>query len=115
MERRFRLRRADDFTHLRQKGISIHNRNLLLSYIPNGLSLNRYGFVTSGRLGGAVVRNRLRRLLREAVRGYHPRLRAGNDVVLVARQSLIELPYAVVQNVVFDLLQQAGLVIVESD
>lgn len=115
MERRIRLKQADDFTRLRQNGISIHNRNLLLSYMPNGLTLNRYGFVTSGRLGGAVVRNRVRRLLREAVRGLHPRLVTGHDVVLIARQPLIDQPYSVVQRLLLELLQKAELVLVESD
>ena len=115
MERRIRLRRSDDFTRLRQKGTSVHNCNLLLSHMTNGLSLNRYGFVTSGRLGGAVVRNRLRRLLREAIRGLHPRLGTGHDVVLIARQPLINQPFASVQQLVFDLLRKAGLVLLESD
>jgi ribonuclease P protein component len=115
MEQRFRLRRAEDFTRLRQKGSSVHNRNLLLSHMPNGLSLNRYGFVTSGRLGGAVVRNRVRRLLREAVRAVHPQLGTGHDVVLIARQPLIEQPYSVVQQIVLDLARRSGLLIVESD
>ena len=65
MQRRLRLRRKDDFARLRQHGRVWRHHMLILSVTPNGLTHNRYGFVTSKHLGKAVVRNRTRRLLRE--------------------------------------------------
>lgn len=54
---------------------------------PDGVGSARIGFVTSKRVGGAVVRNTVRRRLREAVRGVRPQLRAGCWLVLVARHT----------------------------
>jgi ribonuclease P protein component len=85
-----------------------------MSRLPNGLSHNRYGFVTSGRVGGAVVRNRMRRLLREAMRGLNPRLRSGFDVVFVVRQPLTQQPLDRVIRILTEMFHQANLMLVES-
>lgn len=114
MERRFRLRRAEDFARLRQSGKTIQNRYILLSHASNGLAHNRYGLVTSGRVGGAVMRNRMRRLLREVVRAVQPQMRVGHDVVLVVRTPLTQQPFDSISRIVTDLFRQADLMIVES-
>lgn len=113
MQQRFRLRHNDDFARLRREGRAFHQCALLLSFTPNGLTHNRYGFITSKQLGKAVVRNRVRRLLREAVRLLHPRLKVGYDVVLVARVALVAEPFHVVQRILETLCSQAGLIPLE--
>jgi len=82
--------------------------------MPNGLTHNRYGLVTSGRVGGAVLRNRTRRLLREAIRALNPKLRTGFDVVLVVRQPLVQQPFDGVTRIVTEMFRQANLMLVES-
>jgi ribonuclease P protein component len=109
MQRRFRLRRNEDFVRLRREGRTTQNRFLLISVRANGLDHNRYGFVTSKHLGKAVVRNRVRRLLREAVRLRSSRLQTGFDVVLIARQPLVEQPFQSVGRIVEELFVQAHL------
>ena len=54
---------------------------------PDGRGATRVGFITSKRVGGAVVRNTVRRRLREAVRGTRPQLCTGCWLVLVARHT----------------------------
>jgi len=66
--------------------------------------------VTGGRsVGGAVQRNRAKRLLREAVRALLPTLRPGWDVVLIARKPLLEATYPQVQAAVSQLMRRADL------
>ncbi len=109
MQRRFRLRDSRDFARLRRGGRTVSAGGLLLSFMPNELEHNRYGFVTGKVLGNAVVRNRTRRLLREAVRQFHPRLKSGLDVVLVARPALVGKPFSVVQRILEELCFQARI------
>ncbi len=86
---------------------------MTLSLAPNGLGHNRYGFITGKSLGKAVIRNRARRLLREAIRQMHPSLHPGYDVVFIARRALVGQPFSDVQRIVHQLFSQAG--VVESD
>ena len=60
---------------------------------PNRLGRNRLGITVSTKLGGAVVRNRARRRLREVYRLAAPRLRQGFDIILVARAKAVDGPY----------------------
>jgi ribonuclease P protein component len=109
MQRHLRLRRWEDFRRLRATGRVWPHPFFLLSVAPNGLSYNRYGFVTSKQLGNAVVRNTIRRRLREIIRRAHPCLVSGYDMALIVRAPVVGQPYAVVDRAVVALLQQAGL------
>jgi ribonuclease P protein component len=104
-----RLRRSSDFQRVRATGCSWTNRLLALIVSANDLGQVRIGVTASRRVGGAVVRVRARRLVREAVR---PRLKSicgGWDVVFVARKPLANASYQDVAQAVVQLLQRAGL------
>ncbi len=55
---------------------------------PNGEYINRVGLSVSKKIGGAVGRNRAKRIIREAFRTYKPRLRTGNLIVISARTAI---------------------------
>lgn len=94
---------------MRQHGKVYRHPLLILSLAPNNLPHNRYGFITGKRLGKAVLRNRVRRLLREAVRQVHPELQPGYDVVIIARSRIVGQSLAEVQRAVHYVFQQAKL------
>lgn len=83
------------------------NRLLVMRSVPNGLEHNRYGFITSKRLGKAVVRNRVRRRLREGVRTMA--VRPGRDVVLSARTAAAEADFHELKQAVANLFARAGI------
>ncbi len=83
---------------------------MILSLLTNDLPHNRYGFIVSKSLGGATIRNRVRRLLRESARLAHPRLRSGYDIVVIARRPMVEKPFTIVDRTLTQLFRQAGLV-----
>lgn len=87
-----RLSHSADFQRVRNAGRSFHGRFIVLGILNIAsdqpmLSPSRVGFITSRRVGPAVVRNRVRRRLREVVRRDRPRLRNGFLLVVVARAS----------------------------
>ncbi len=112
MERALRLTYNADFQRVRKTGRSWAHPFAVVCVLPNDLPHNRYGFSVSKRLGGAVVRNRVKRLLREAVRTTPQEMGAlvsGYDVVFIARPPVVGQPYAEVCTVVRVLLRRAGL------
>jgi ribonuclease P protein component len=66
---------------------------LVVRMLPNATDppRNRYTVVAGRKSGGAVQRNRLKRITREALRALHPELRAGYDVVIIVRGGVEEL------------------------
>ena len=69
----------------------------------------RLGVITSRKIGEAVVRNRARRLLREAFRLHQHDLTPALDLVLVARPSIAGKPFAAVEKDFLTTLRKAGL------
>ena len=81
------------FQRIYKRGRSALTPFLVLYCRPNNLGHNRLGVTVSTKLGGAVVRNRARRRLREVYRLAQPRLKQGYDLVLVARARSVNGPY----------------------
>lgn len=110
MERRCRLRENEDFQKVRQEGRSWTQPLMVLCALPNGLSYSRFGFSVSRRVGKATVRNRVKRMMREAVRRRMPEIPLGQDVIFIARAPIAKAPFPEVETVVQRLLSQAGLI-----
>ena len=83
------------------------NSLLVVKALPNGLALSRYGFSISRRVGKAVTRNRVKRLLREILRASP--IEIGWDVVVIARPATAAIDYDSLSKAVRDLLLRAGL------
>ena len=108
--RDLRLRSAHEFERVRSKGATQTSRLLVLKVLPNGIGQNRYGFAAGKRRGNAVRRNRAKRLMREALRLYHPTLAQGYDLVLIARNGFSDATgFADVWPQVGELLRRAGV------
>lgn len=115
--RSVRIRESRDFTRLKDTGKRLTQGCLILNWQCglveavigsvdgiNGIDAvgipsrsTRLGVITSRRIGGAVVRNRARRLLREAFRIHRTRLQQGSDLVIIARKSIGSLGLAGVE------------------
>ncbi len=109
MQRQFRLRKQADYQRVRQGGRSWAHPLVILSAVRNTLDHPRIGLVVSRKLGGAVQRNRVRRVLREALRTHLPRLQAGWDLVVVARAPLAGLKRQAVEVALGEVLSRAKL------
>ncbi|MEK7777204.1 MAG: ribonuclease P protein component [Chloroflexota bacterium] len=100
-----RLRKRADFQVLLSEGKSWANRLLVLKARPNGMSTSRVGFSISKRVGNAVIRNRVKRRLREVVR--QADLQDGWDLVFIARGPAAQADFSQAQGAAYELLRRA--------
>ena len=114
MQKELRLRRAQDFSHVYRLGRSWANDLLVLKALPTDTEgVNRFGFSVGKRTGNAVVRNTIKRRLREAVR--HTPVKDGWDVIFIARGKARSADYHQLKTSVRGLLRRADLLVVVSE
>ena len=87
LPRRLRLHLKRDFENIIQAGHKFQNEGLVLWCQKHPGGPARFAVVVSKKLGPAVVRNRTKRVLREAFRTLHVRLKAGAEIIVKPRQS----------------------------
>ena len=107
MDRERRLRKKAEFLNVQRQGRWWANSLATISVLPNELGANRFGFLVSRRVGGAVVRNLVKRRLKEIVR--REILLEGFDVVLIARAALQGATFAQAGDAVRDLFRRSRL------
>ncbi len=110
MNRSFSLRRGGEFQAVWEGGKSWSHPLIILRGRANGMDKSRFGFVAGKKVGGAVRRNRTKRLLREAVRKRLPKIIKGWDLILIARPQAQGAEFKMIDAGVEQLLRRAGLV-----
>ena len=109
MQHKFRLTRSADFKRVRRTGKSYAHPFIVLVVKNSEVPKVRVG-VTAGRsVGGAVQRNKAKRLIREAVRPLLPDLLPGWDLVLIARPALLSKSLQEIRQVLASLLRRAQI------
>lgn len=110
MNRNFRLTRSTDFKRVRRCGKSYAHPLLVLVALPNHGLRTRFAVSASRTVGGAVQRNRAKRMLREALRPLLPQIQPGWDVILLSRAPIVQAPLAKVQEGLQSCLRRANLI-----
>jgi len=107
-----RLKKRKDFERVLTKGEIKGNDLLVLKKIENGLQVSRFGFIVSRKISNkAVVRNKIKRRLREIVRVFlkEKRIMSGYDVVVFAKKGIEKQDFWVIKEKTKDLLKKGGI------
>ena len=91
-----RIKTRAHFQEIYQKGTRVHGRYSTVFVLPNRLSIGRLGIAATKKLGGAVRRNRAKRLIREVFR--RNKLAAGFDVVVIPNRDLLDATLTVLET-----------------
>ena len=111
----FRLSKSEifrdkhDFNAIHSRGRSFANHALILLVVSGERYNGKVGFAAGKKLGGAVVRNRVKRLMREAYRLNKNSLRRDYGMILVGRKFLVTAKFKDAQNAFLDLCKRAKI------
>jgi ribonuclease P protein component len=99
-----RLLRRSDFQAVYRDGRRKSNQPFLIFIRPNGRNISRFGMSVKKAQGGAVLRNRIRRRVREIVRLHRQEIAAGWDIVIHPRSSAATADFPSLASALLDLL-----------
>jgi ribonuclease P protein component len=107
LPKQYRLTQSRDFARARRYGRSAGSHLMALYALPTRTPELRIGFSVSKKVGKAVIRNRVKRLMREAVRHQLSRIRPGQDLVFIARPASAGAPYGEIAETIGYLLHKS--------
>lgn len=103
------LRRKKEFRYTYRAGKSCGGRLLSLVYAKNRGGPPKIGFSVSKKIGNAVVRNRVKRRMREAVTPLIPAMKNGFNLIFIARSAMVDAPFSGIRESMRTQLARAGL------
>ncbi|OFI05399.1 ribonuclease P protein component [Clostridium acetireducens DSM 10703] len=104
-----KLKKNSHFRIVYKRGKSFSNRFLVLYIFRNKKDYNRLGISVSKKVGKSVIRNRVKRLIKESYRLNNSDLKKGYDLVFIARNFVKNKNYNEVLSAMVDLFKKAGL------
>ena len=107
MQKSYRLKSRASYNYSYRKGQSVAEKNTVLVYHKTQLP-PKFGFSVTKKIGNAVTRNRIRRLLKEAVRSMIGSVDGGFNYIVVARTGITELSLAEIKSELVALFKKAG-------
>ena len=107
--RKLRIFNSLDFKIIYKQGFSVINKDLVLYYKRNKTNDIRIGITVSSRIGNAVTRNRIKRIIREVFRKRILDIKSGYDIVLITRKPIKEKSFHEIEKTFIDVLRRAGL------
>lgn len=108
--KKYRIRKNTEFRTVYRRGKSFSNLSLVLYIYRNGKDINRIGISVSKKVGNSVIRGRVKRLISESYRLNNEGLKAGYDLVFIARNPSNSKNYKEIESALKNLLKKAGLI-----
>jgi len=104
------LKKDTDFRKVYKHGKSFANKYLVIYILKNNLNINRVGFSVSKKVGNSIIRNRVRRLLKESYRlSCDGKIENGYDLVFIARIPCKESDYKTVNKSMINVIKKSKI------
>ncbi|HET7627717.1 MAG TPA: ribonuclease P protein component [Bacillales bacterium] len=109
MQSKRRLKKNIEFQRVFRKGTSFANRQFVVYYTERSGMPFRIGISVSKRVGNAVTRNRIKRIVREVIREVEDDLSEEKDYVIIARKPTANMNYQQMKSSMIHVLKRSGL------
>jgi ribonuclease P protein component len=110
LQREYRLRRRNDFRKVFRGGTSVANRQFVLyAFKRTDGEVSRVGISISRKVGKAVVRNRIKRLIKEIVRQWMDQIHSEMDLILIVRNPVVGLDYKEMESSLRHVMKRANV------
>ena len=109
LDKNRRINRGKEYGYLYKNGRRITGKYLIIFVKENNLENNRFGIVTSKKIGNAVIRNRAKRQIREVIRKNLQLIRPGSNIIIVARFNIKEVDFDLIEKDYLKIMKKASL------
>ena len=114
LQKKYRLKKRKDFKRIYLRGKSYSNRELVV-YIFKNPTVDDYriGISVSKKIGNAVIRNKIKRLIKEVLHNKlkQIKIKRNVDIIIIARKPTINMKYTDFERSIVDLLKKSDLLI----
>lgn len=98
LNKKYRINTKKEYDYIYKNGKRIQSRYIIVFVIPNNLEYSRFGFVTSKKVGNAVIRNRAKRQSRAIIQKNVEQIKTGYDYVIIARYNIKDAVFALLEK-----------------
>jgi ribonuclease P protein component len=109
MEKKYRLRKNLEFKKVYSGGKNYWNRNLTLYKKKNNLEETRFGITITKKVGKAVIRNKIRRRIKEIYRKNLYRIKSGYDLIFIPKQNVVDISYKELESAMIHILKISNM------
>lgn len=109
MDKRYRLRSNEEFRKIYKNGKNYWNRNLVMYIKKNGLDHSRIGYTVTKKIGNSVVRNRIRRRMKEIFRKNFDKIKEEYDIILIPKKNVIDIDYQQLESAMLHIFKLANI------
>lgn len=110
LNKKYRINSGESYNFIYKNGKKITAKYIIVFVVVNNLGYNRFGIVTSKKVGNAVHRNLAKRRMRSIVQNHLPEIKKGFDLVIIARFNIKEASYAALEKNFLHVIKKAGLI-----
>ena len=110
LSKKYRLKKRKDFEEVFKKGIYCSGSCISIKLKRNNLNISRFGIVVGSRISKkAVIRNKIKRRISEAIRLNLPQLKKGFDVIVLTKPEVVDKKYQEIENILVSLFKKAKI------
>lgn len=115
MDKMYRLRSNMEFKKVYKNGKNYWNRNLILYVKKNDLGYSRVGYSITKKIGNSVVRNKIRRQMKEIYRLKFNLIKSNYDLIFIPKKNVVDISFKELESAMIHIMKIAKLLNKESE